>query len=221
MNFKIPFDPVPVVIIIAGIAAAMIGVMFWVALSNTQNKTNSFIICTAEGKSCPDGSTVGRVPPDCRFELCPGEKPKPRECEIAEHCAESCNGKQCEPFTYPFPICSSAGECSCTCVRDMTIDPTGKTVQLRNGPVSTVCEQDSDCTIVNSELDFRECLPGYCDIVDYSEDKYVAVNAHALAEFVDLFNTGACGVQPSCPTQFIDSGYVARCADSLCRKVKP
>lgn len=29
--------------------------------------------CTMDAKVCPDGSSVGRVPPDCEFALCPGE----------------------------------------------------------------------------------------------------------------------------------------------------
>lgn len=30
------------------------------------------ITCTAEAKICPDGSSVGRVPPRCEFAPCPG-----------------------------------------------------------------------------------------------------------------------------------------------------
>jgi hypothetical protein len=30
--------------------------------------------CTMEAKQCPDGSYVSRIPPDCEFSLCPGEK---------------------------------------------------------------------------------------------------------------------------------------------------
>ena len=30
--------------------------------------------CTLEAKICPDGSSVGRVAPNCDFALCPGEK---------------------------------------------------------------------------------------------------------------------------------------------------
>lgn len=29
--------------------------------------------CTMEARLCPDGSSVGRVPPDCKFAPCPGE----------------------------------------------------------------------------------------------------------------------------------------------------
>lgn len=30
--------------------------------------------CTMDAKQCPDGSFTGRVPPDCRFAPCPGER---------------------------------------------------------------------------------------------------------------------------------------------------
>ncbi len=32
---------------------------------------NKPIACTEEAKICPDGSAVGRVPPDCEFAPCP------------------------------------------------------------------------------------------------------------------------------------------------------
>lgn len=31
------------------------------------------VYCTMEAKICPDGSYVGRIPPDCEFAPCPGE----------------------------------------------------------------------------------------------------------------------------------------------------
>jgi hypothetical protein len=31
------------------------------------------VFCTKDGKLCPDGSVVGRVPPSCEFAPCPGE----------------------------------------------------------------------------------------------------------------------------------------------------
>lgn len=29
------------------------------------------VACTLDAKICPDGSSVGRVPPSCEFEACP------------------------------------------------------------------------------------------------------------------------------------------------------
>ena len=33
--------------------------------------TNNPVACTQEAKLCPDGTAVGRVPPNCEFEECP------------------------------------------------------------------------------------------------------------------------------------------------------
>jgi len=35
---------------------------------------DSDIVCTMEARQCPDGTYVGRIPPDCEFAPCPGEK---------------------------------------------------------------------------------------------------------------------------------------------------
>lgn len=32
------------------------------------------VFCTMDAKMCPDGSFVGRIPPDCKFAPCPGDK---------------------------------------------------------------------------------------------------------------------------------------------------
>lgn len=31
------------------------------------------VFCTMDAKICPDGSSVGRIPPSCDFAPCPGE----------------------------------------------------------------------------------------------------------------------------------------------------
>lgn len=31
------------------------------------------VFCTMDAKMCPDGSYVGRIPPECNFAPCPGE----------------------------------------------------------------------------------------------------------------------------------------------------
>lgn len=47
---------------------------------STPSNSEEQVFCTLDAKQCPDGSYVGRVAPDCEFELCPSEKmptPKP------------------------------------------------------------------------------------------------------------------------------------------------
>jgi len=40
-------------------------------LSCQPSTTQQGIICTMDAKQCPDGSYVGRVPPNCDFAPCP------------------------------------------------------------------------------------------------------------------------------------------------------
>jgi hypothetical protein len=55
--------------------------------------------CTAEAKLCPDGSYVGRVPPDCEFAPCP----EVRSCDATTPCPE---GYECYKFEdEDSPIC--------------------------------------------------------------------------------------------------------------------
>lgn len=42
----------------------------YATFSECQSKITG-IVCTADARLCPDGSYVGRVPPDCNFEQCP------------------------------------------------------------------------------------------------------------------------------------------------------
>lgn len=43
------------------------------------------VACTQDAKVCPDGSTVGRVPPSCEFAPCPGETQSALVTVIAEN----------------------------------------------------------------------------------------------------------------------------------------
>ncbi len=40
---------------------------------NLTQSCSDTVACTQEAKLCPDGSTVGRVPPSCEFAPCPGD----------------------------------------------------------------------------------------------------------------------------------------------------
>ena len=55
------------VIVIVGILV-LVGIV--VAIWTRQEKAQS-VMCTLEAKLCPDGSSVGRVPPRCEFAPCP------------------------------------------------------------------------------------------------------------------------------------------------------
>lgn len=55
-------------IILTIIIVVLVGI--WSGLRLTGEEP---VVCTMDAKLCPDGSYVGRVPPDCEFALCPGE----------------------------------------------------------------------------------------------------------------------------------------------------
>lgn len=42
--------------------------------AGNENVNEESIVCTMDAKICPDGSSVGRVPPDCNFAPCTFEK---------------------------------------------------------------------------------------------------------------------------------------------------
>jgi len=56
---------------------------------------NEIVACTADAKICPDGTGVGRVPPDCEFAACPVSK----VCEIDSDCV----------------VFGESGDCNCGC----------------------------------------------------------------------------------------------------------
>jgi hypothetical protein len=58
------FAPILIILIIAGVLAG--GIYYFL-----KNKTSQPVACTQEAKICPDGSTVGRVGPNCQFAECP------------------------------------------------------------------------------------------------------------------------------------------------------
>jgi hypothetical protein len=44
---------------------------FFLSFKNGSGKSNSGVACTMDAMQCPDGSYVGRIPPDCEFAPCP------------------------------------------------------------------------------------------------------------------------------------------------------
>ncbi|MBI2196668.1 PQQ-dependent sugar dehydrogenase [Candidatus Daviesbacteria bacterium] len=52
---------------------------------NPQNPSENGTVCTQDVELCPDGSYVGRVPPDCKFAQCPKENNSARFSVVAEN----------------------------------------------------------------------------------------------------------------------------------------
>lgn len=65
-----------------------------VALTFVFNHTQIVNRCTQEEKICPDGSTIGRISPNCEFALCPDIS---IECNQDSDCIKSgCSGTICQ-----------------------------------------------------------------------------------------------------------------------------
>jgi len=130
---KIPFRSYPPSLILMIVVVVLaIGVIGGFYLGKTFYKpgvtptpgVNLETFCTMDAKICPDGSSVGRVPPDCNFSPCPegSDTPTVLPCggwntsgEIICECSgklirSSCpDGAQCDSGTYSCEgVC---GEC--------------------------------------------------------------------------------------------------------------
>lgn len=58
------------IVLIIVLVAALGGAVYFLSLKPKEGA----VLCTQDAKECPDGSYVSRVPPDCDFASCPGEK---------------------------------------------------------------------------------------------------------------------------------------------------
>jgi putative hemolysin len=97
--------------------------------------------CTMEAKICPDGSSVGRVGPDCDFAPCPGMQmanPASVYCERFSGTLDLASGDCSLPDG---AVCNEwalyRGECSPY--------PAAETISSIKFPQSDSCSVDSDC----------------------------------------------------------------------------
>ena len=83
------------------------------------------------------------------------------------------------------------------------------------------CQEDADCQLIDQELGWSCCWAGRCAQVDYSLNRYLAVNK-------DWFEKesakrcppkNGCGPAPMCASRFINTSFEARCLNTLCQKV--
>ncbi len=75
------------------------------------------IACTEEAKICPDGTSVGRVPPDCDFEECP---PSNSSCDFEKDAGKRYIGKSLDECSRIKFMCEQSSEyfsdeCGCGC----------------------------------------------------------------------------------------------------------
>ncbi len=95
--------------------AAIVVLMFWPWITNRVSN-QPVVLCTLEAKVCPDGSTVGRVPPQCNFASCPSNTTGGTSMEgwVSSH-----DQKQGIDFQYPQKL-------STTYIQPQTWPPTVK-----------------------------------------------------------------------------------------------
>jgi len=84
------------------------------------------------------------------------------------------------------------------------------------------CQVDADCHLVNEEYNFSCCWTGNCQIIDYSQEKWIAINARWFHQQQTKHcpEKSACGQAPRCVERIINSDYMARCQNNVCRKLR-
>ena len=101
------------------------------------------------------------------------------------------------------------------------------TLTIKEQVVSLKCNSDEECILINKDLGFSCCWEGACEEIDYSLDRYVAVNQdsfHSLrikeCPWVEdkAKRYEKCGPAPGCPVALINDNFVAKCVNNICTK---
>ena len=101
------------------------------------------------------------------------------------------------------------------------------TITINNEKVSLKCDSDEDCALTNKDLGFSCCWEGVCDSIDYSLEKYVAVNEESFLELRSKScpwvedkarRYEVCGPAPSCPSAIVNDTFASKCVSNICKK---
>lgn len=84
------------------------------------------------------------------------------------------------------------------------------------------CLIDGDCEMINKELNLSCCFAGVCEEIDYSLDKWIAVNKNWIREErnKNCPSMEECGPSPACSVAPISDNFKAKCVDRVCKKVQ-
>jgi len=101
----------------------------------------------------------------------------------------------------------------------------GKNFYCDNGQcavfaVRTMCQTDSDCVLIDKDLNFACCDAGKCQIADYSKANWIAANKQWFEQRQREVcpALGQCGPAPSCSTSIKSGEYTVKCVNSACQK---
>jgi len=92
---------------------------------------------------------------------------------------------------------------------------------LFNASFNSSCSEDSDCILVDEDLDFRCCWQGACQSLNYSESKWIGVNSGWFDGTREKYcpNATECGPAPMCAVRVQDTNFTASCIGNKCMKI--
>ncbi|MFH0961485.1 MAG: hypothetical protein V1820_02275 [archaeon] len=108
--------------------AVSVFVLALLGLALIEKSFSGNVGCTEEAKVCPDGSAVGRIPPNCEFAPCPTSNSGTGACSTDSDCvpASDCHPSSCINQAYYKPsnractaVCMGPLDCgagTCECI---------------------------------------------------------------------------------------------------------
>jgi hypothetical protein len=86
---------------------------------------------------------------------------------------------------------------------------------------NTTCTVDEDCKLIDKSLGFGCCWSGACAQINYSEDKWIALNKEWFDGIQNQYcpDEFDCGPAPLCAIRAIDTNYTASCINNSCKKI--
>ena len=79
------------------------------------------------------------------------------------------------------------------------------------------CTQDEECMLIDNTLGLSCCYAGACAIIDYSEEKWIAVNKEWFEQQHQQYcpSEEECGPAPLCPIQSKNENFRAKCTTPI------
>jgi hypothetical protein len=83
------------------------------------------------------------------------------------------------------------------------------------------CKIDEDCQLINKDHGFSCCWEGACVPIDYSLDKWIAVNKYWFSEqrAENCPPIDECGPSPMCIPRIINENFKTQCVNKICQKI--